>query len=170
MKQALVILGVLVVAALAFFLLQGNGTNEAPGEGDAAALEDGATFNDDGIQPESGQAPTGAGGDAALNADVSVELAADANVETVTLTGKPFEFSQKEIRVKKGDMVTVHFQSTAGLHDFVVDEFNAATDQVQPGSATSVTFVADKAGEFEFYCSVGNHRAQGMVGTFIVEE
>jgi len=32
-----------------------------------------------------------------------------------------------------------------------------------------VTFVADKAGEYEFYCSVGQHRANGMVGKLIVK-
>jgi len=40
---------------------------------------------------------------------------------------------------------------------------------VTPGTPTSVTFVADKTGTFEYYCSVGNHRAQGMVGKLIVE-
>lgn len=34
---------------------------------------------------------------------------------------------------------------------------------------TSVTFVADTLGTFEYYCSVGNHRAQGMVGNLVVE-
>jgi uncharacterized cupredoxin-like copper-binding protein len=32
-----------------------------------------------------------------------------------------------------------------------------------------VQFVADKTGTFEFYCSVGNHRQMGMVGTLVVQ-
>jgi len=86
-----------------------------------------------------------------------------------SLTGNNFSFSQKELRVKKGQTVTVNFESESGFHDFVVDEFNAATAKVQTGSKTSVTFVADKAGTFEYYCSVGSHRANGMVGKLIVE-
>jgi len=86
-----------------------------------------------------------------------------------SLTGKMFAFSQAEIRVKKGDTVTINFESTAGLHDWVVDTFNARTQQVQPGTKTSVTFVADKTGTFEYYCSVGSHRANGMAGKLIVE-
>jgi len=93
----------------------------------------------------------------------------ESNKVSFNLKGVPFQFDTKEIRVKKGDTVTINFESSEGLHDWVVDEFNAATKQVTPGTPTSVTFVADKTGTFEYYCSVGNHRAQGMVGKLIVE-
>ena len=88
----------------------------------------------------------------------------------INLTGENFNFSQDVIRVKKWDRVTVNFESTGGFHDWGVDEFDAWTGQISPGEKTSVTFVADKAGDFEFYCSVGNHRAQGMVGRLIVDD
>jgi plastocyanin len=102
-------------------------------------------------------------------------LSDDADMEQsgeevkINLTGKNFEFSQKEIRVKQGAKVTVNFTSENGFHDWVVDEFNAATEQVNTGGSTSVTFVADKAGTFEYYCSVGQHREMGMFGQLIVE-
>ena len=89
---------------------------------------------------------------------------------TLNLTGINFAFSQEEIRVKKWQTVTINFESTDGYHDWVVDEFNAATDKVNPGTPTSVTFVADTAWEFEYYCSVGSHRANGMIGKLIVED
>lgn len=85
------------------------------------------------------------------------------------ISGKPFEFSVKEIRVKQGDKVRIDFTSTQGLHDWVVDEFNAKTKQLTAGQSESVTFKADKTGTFEYYCSVGNHRQMGMVGKLIVE-
>jgi len=86
------------------------------------------------------------------------------------LTGKNFEYSVKEMRVKKGAKVTVNFTSEEGFHDWVLDEFNARTGRVQSTESTSVTFVADKVGTFEYYCSMGNHRALGMTGKLIVEE
>ena len=92
-----------------------------------------------------------------------------AGEKTFTMTGKKMAFSETEMRVKKGDKVTVNFESTDGLHDWVVDEFGARTQQVQPGTKTSVTFTADKVGTFEYYCAVGKHRAMGMVGKLIVE-
>ena len=85
------------------------------------------------------------------------------------LTGKMFAFSQTEIRVNKGDTVTINFSSTEGFHDWTVDEFNARTKQVNTGEPASVTFTADKTGTFEYYCSVGQHRAMGMKGNLIVK-
>lgn len=89
---------------------------------------------------------------------------------TFDITGKNFEFSEDALTVKQGQTVTVNFTSEGGVHDFVIDEFDVATDQVQSGETSSVTFVADQAGEFEFYCSVGDHRQMGMVGTLTVTE
>lgn len=87
----------------------------------------------------------------------------------IDLTGTNYAFSQETIRVQQGDTVQVTLTATEGFHDWVVDAFDAATERVRDGDAASVTFVADEAGEFEYYCSVGNHRQQGMVGTLIVE-
>lgn len=74
-----------------------------------------------------------------------------------------------EIKVKEGDRVRIEFSSEEGFHDFVIDEFGVATEKVSAGSSSSVEFVADKKGTFEYYCSVGKHRANGMFGKFIVE-
>ena len=74
-----------------------------------------------------------------------------------------------EMIVREGDIVTIEFSSEEGFHDWVVDEFNASTERINAGSRSRVVFVADKKGTFEYYCSVGKHRANGMKGTFIVE-
>ena len=95
--------------------------------------------------------------------------AATPDPVSVNISGRNFAFSESEIRVPLGAEVTVNFTSSSGFHDWVVDEFGAATAQVNTGGSASVTFTADKAGTFEYYCSVGNHRAQGMVGNLIVE-
>lgn len=94
----------------------------------------------------------------------------DEDVVTVNVSARNFSFNPTEIRVKKGDTVKIVLDVEAGMHDWVVDEFDAKTDVVSTGQTTEVTFVADQAGEFEYYCSVGNHRQMGMVGTLIVEE
>jgi len=86
-----------------------------------------------------------------------------------TVTGKNFSFSPSTIRVKKGDTVKITFKNTGGFHDFKIDEFDVKTAQIQDGQSETVTFVADKAGTFDYYCSVGQHRANGMEGKLIVE-
>lgn len=90
-------------------------------------------------------------------------------VKEFTVTGTPFEFSMKEIRVAKGDTVRIVFKNEKGTHDWNIDEFNAATKVIKTGEQDIVEFVADKSGTFEYYCSVGNHRELGMVGNLIVE-
>jgi plastocyanin len=91
------------------------------------------------------------------------------NAVSFNLSGENFAFDTATITVQKGDTVTINFASESGFHDWTVDELNAATSRVNSGESTSVTFVADTAGSFEYYCSVGNHRAQGMVGTITVK-
>ena len=74
-----------------------------------------------------------------------------------------------EIRVSEGETVTIDLTASEGYHDWVIDEFGVATDRIRAGGFATVTFVADQAGTFEYYCSVGDHRERGMVGTLIVE-
>jgi plastocyanin len=90
-------------------------------------------------------------------------------VKEFTIEGSNFKFNPAEIRVKKGDTVKITFKNTGGLHDWVVDEFNARTQRIQADESETIRFVADKAGTFEYYCSVGDHRQMGMKGNLIVE-
>lgn len=109
-------------------------------------------------------------------ANVDEMIVVDASEADVTfvLIGVDYSFfmdgtKAPELRVKKGDTVRIEFTSTNGLHDWMVDEFDAATEQVPTDETTYVTFVADQTGTFEYYCSVGQHRANGMLGKLIVE-
>lgn len=104
------------------------------------------------------------GGDAEAGIDI------DANVKEFTVIGGNFEFSPSNMTVKKGDTVRITFRNNEGFHDFVIDEFDVATTQIQGGAEEVVEFVADEAGSFEYYCSVGQHRQMGMKGTLIVTE
>jgi|GEM_PF-3359770 len=74
------------------------------------------------------------------------------------------------IRVTRGETVQVTF-TTGGSHDWTLAYVENGSEVVwamaQPNS--SVTFTADRSGEFEYFCSVGNHRERGMRGRFIVE-
>ena len=98
-------------------------------------------------------------------------------MKTFVVTGGNYWFEidgvrAPEIKVNAGDKVRIEFTSVDGFHDWVADEFDAATQKVKDtddNPNTFVEFVADKAGIFEYYCSVGNHRENGMVGTLVVE-
>lgn len=92
-----------------------------------------------------------------------------AETKTFEVVGEPFFFSVKEMRVKQGDTVKVVFTNKQGFHDWVIDEFGGKTKQLAAGQSETIEFVADKKGTFEYYCSVGAHRANGMVGKLIVQ-
>jgi uncharacterized cupredoxin-like copper-binding protein len=84
--------------------------------------------------------------------------------------GKPHpQFSVKEMSVKKGDLVRIKVTNTKGSHDFKLDEFNVFSETPLNETVT-IEFVADKAGEFVYYCSKPGHREGGHFGTLKVEE
>ena len=72
--------------------------------------------------------------------------------------------------VKRGDTVSITLKNAGGTHDLKIDEFDEETERLSAGEEETITFVADRAGSFEYYCSVGNHRAMGMKGTLTVTE
>ncbi len=91
-------------------------------------------------------------------------------VKEFEFTNEGFKFSPNTFTVKKGDRVKVTYTNGGGTHDFRIDGYNVGTKVLQKDVSESFEFVADKAGSFEFYCSVGNHRAMGMKGTLTVTE
>ncbi|TJY41134.1 cytochrome C oxidase subunit II [Cohnella pontilimi] len=85
--------------------------------------------------------------------------------KTITVDAKNFEFDQKEIKVKKGETVTITLKNSQGNHGLKIEGY----DKEVKGNE-SVTFTADQAGEFKFECSImcgAGHK--DMVGTLIVE-
>jgi plastocyanin len=143
------------------------------GEDDAAMVKD---ESDDAMMEEKSDDSMMEDKDDAMIEDTSTQTpptqpdpSAPATVKTFNISGRNFAFSQSEIRVKEGDRVKIVFTNTDGFHDWTIDDFNAKTKQIQTGQTAEVEFVADQAGSFQYYCSVGQHRQLGMVGTLIVE-
>src|SRR3989344_1032947 len=100
-----------------------------------------------------------------------VEEAGQTNptsIKEFSIDEVPFSLSPSTITVNRGDTVRITVKNKQGTHDLKIDEFNASTRVLNVGEEQIITFVADKVGVFEYYCSVGNHRAQGMVGTLRV--
>ena len=88
---------------------------------------------------------------------------------SVSVEGGMFYFKPNKIVVKKGQPVTITFTNAAGMHDFVIDDLDVKSEVIGAGESNVITFTPTEAGEFEFYCSVSDHKAKGMVGTLIVE-
>ena len=86
-----------------------------------------------------------------------------------SMEAKQFEFTPSTITVKKGDTVKLHVKSTDVTHGFSLPDFNV-NENLAPGKTVDITFTADKAGPFSFFCSFfcGSGHST-MRGTLIVE-
>ena len=141
-------------------------TTANPTDTSGAAM---GTTNTDTGTPAPTDTSTGAA--ATVNANVNVGAttgAATGKTDSFTVTGSNYAMTPKTLTAKKGDTVKITFTNAGGMHDFVIDEFNVRTNRIQGGASQTVTFVADKTGSFQYYCSVGQHRAMGMWGTLTV--
>ncbi|PIR42648.1 hypothetical protein COV25_01495 [candidate division WWE3 bacterium CG10_big_fil_rev_8_21_14_0_10_35_32] len=78
-------------------------------------------------------------------------------------------FSLKEITVNKGDTVKIKVKNIKGVHDFNIDEYGIKVE-TPLNEEVIIEFVADKAGEFIYYCSKPEHREKGQWGTLTVSE
>lgn len=69
-----------------------------------------------------------------------------------------------------GDKVTIHLTSGEGAeHNISLPDFSAESPRVRgAGSATSVSFLVDKAGAFTYFCNVPGNEDAGMKGSFVV--
>ena len=74
-----------------------------------------------------------------------------AGAERIALTATKFEFSAKEIRLKKRKPVTFVLTTSDFVHGFNVPDFNVRADFI-PGKTIEVTFTPDRAGQFAFLC------------------
>ncbi len=100
---------------------------------------------------------------------VAEEVTQQSSLREFTVYGFKYGFTPSEIRVKKGDRVKINFISEDSDHDLVITGISVRTKVIDEGETDSIEFTADKTGTFEIFCSVGDHREEGMIGKFIVE-
>ena len=109
-------------------------------------------------------------GAAYLHGVVPLALADDVAAVRIAVEAKKFAFGPKEVRVKKGERITIVLTTPDFVHGFAVPDFNVRADAI-PGKTVEVTFVADKAGKFTFVCdNFCGEDHDKMMGFLIVTE
>ena len=101
---------------------------------------------------------------------VAAGQAPPSDVHEFTMTAKNYEFDPSVIRVKKGEKVRLIITATDRDHGIKIQGYDI-NQELKKGDPTTIEFTADKAGTFEFKCSVYcglGHRK--MKGKLIVEE
>jgi cytochrome c oxidase subunit II len=156
---------ILVVVVLGFFVyaMWKPSTNGQKANSNTMESSNQPSATPENNAPETSTPPT------TMDTSTAPSTAAMGETKEITLTANNFKFDMNEIKVKKGDTIKLTLKNIEGFHDWRVDEFKANTKVLKAGESETITFVADKSGTFEYYCSVGQHRAMGMKGNLIVE-
>lgn len=130
--------------------------------------------NDD---PADADDPAGSSSSTSTTGDQGIAPQPDEVSITVAAVGTyPIDpaFDPADLAVPAGALVHVTFNNNEanGLsqHDWVVEGIDgAATQAIAPGGSITVDFTAPaQAGQFTFFCSIGDHRSRGMEGTLSV--
>lgn len=116
----------------------------------------------DSVVPDTSPSPTD-------SLDATDSSMTETETRVISLEAGSFYFKPAEIRVKKGETVRIEMTALDMMHDFNVDALGLKIPITRSGNTASVEFTASTAGTYEYYCSVNNHKAQGQVGTLIVE-
>lgn len=91
--------------------------------------------------------------------------ASGGQVKEFTIDATNFAFDLTEIKVNKGDTVKLTLKNSQGNHALKVEGY----DKEVKGGKT-ISFVADKTGEFTYICSIFCGGGHGdMVGKLIVQ-
>lgn len=165
-KNTTTIVIVLIVLAIGAWLIFRNkpAAIDAP-INDSYKTDTTINMGSDVSTPATSTSTSGTTVDVGVNAGTTV-----GSTKSFTVAGSNFKFSPSALSVKKGDTVKITFTNSGGTHNFNIDAFHVATKMLKTGESETVQFVADKTGSFEYYCSVGSHRAMGMKGTLTVTQ
>ncbi len=99
----------------------------------------------------------------------SVPAARAQEPRVITIAAKRFEFSPGEVRLKKGEPVTIRIASADVTHGMYMKALGIDA-QIEPGKTTEVTFTPQVAGRFtaicDHFCGAGHGN---MHMQFVVE-
>jgi len=112
---------------------------------------------------------------------IVLALAVVCSVGVLAQAKRDFEVSAKkyrftisgtdapEIRVSQDDLVRITLSSEDIPHSFTLPDYRIQK-RVEPGRPVTFEFRAERAGRFDFHCSLTNDncREHGMAGTLIV--
>ncbi|MAH02166.1 hypothetical protein CMO87_02955 [Candidatus Woesearchaeota archaeon] len=90
-------------------------------------------------------------------------------VKEFDIEAKQWSFEPSTIIVSEGTQVVLNIRSIDVAHGFMLAEFDV-NERLEPGKLTIVKFIADKSGEYTFFCNVPCGRGHGgMNGKLIVK-
>jgi len=89
------------------------------------------------------------------------------NIVEVAMIAENFKFTPSTITVQKGDKVRLTITAKDIPHTFTLPIFGIDRD-IPAGQTVVIEFLADKEGQFTYYCNMPGHTTKGMTGRIIV--
>jgi plastocyanin len=109
---------------------------------------------DDEEPASGGSSSSGSGGE-------NLAISADA--------GGALKFDKSELTAPAGKVTITMANPSDVPHNVVIDADGAKAGATVGNGEDSVASADLQAGEYQYYCAVGNHRAEGMEGTLTLE-
>jgi nitrite reductase (NO-forming) len=134
----------------------------------------GPTATNPSASPSAGEGTLTVGKNPALGKpDVTFTLKtgmADGKLVFIGAGGEIDGKANPDLQVSPGQVVEIDLVDADGmLHDLAAPDFGVKTEQVTPqNKEAGLTFKADKAGTFAYYCTIPGHRQAGMEGRIVV--
>lgn len=93
----------------------------------------------------------------------------DGKISEFNVTVYNWGFNPRVIEVEEGSLVVLNLETIEGKHGINLYDFGALK-YLKEGTTSTLKFIANKKGEFEFFCTVycGNGHAN-MAGKLIVK-
>lgn len=94
-------------------------------------------------------------------------------VREITIESEGTGYDTENVEVEQGETVEFTFVNNGGSHDLRLEnaegEDTAGTNVISEEETETFTYTFEESEDYEFFCSVGSHRAQGMEGTITVQ-
>jgi Cu+-exporting ATPase len=101
---------------------------------------------------------------------LATDRAIEASAQHVTIRVAAGAFDPAEVRVRAGAWVSLSLANEDPIfHDWMVEGMANVDTPARPGQTSSIRFIVERPGTYEFRCSVPGHAEFGMVGTLIVD-
>jgi heme/copper-type cytochrome/quinol oxidase subunit 2 len=90
-------------------------------------------------------------------------------IRVVGMSAQNWSFTPNVIKAKRGENLRIQLHGVSGTHGFSAPAFGINVP-IAPGERTTVTIPTNKAGTYEFFCSIpcGSGHKQ-MRGSIIIE-
>ena len=95
--------------------------------------------------------------------------APDPKLKVFNLSARNYSFSRSQIAVQTGDTIRIELEVTGGTHNFVLPEYGIKSPNLGVGERTTIEFVADRYGVFEYTSNYELDYDEGMSGLLIVK-